>query len=286
MTRSARGRGHGKLVLCGEHAVVHGYPAIAFAVDRGTSVTLTERPGPTELASPHTDDRVLDALRAVLPAEGYAVGVDTDLPVGRGMGSSAALAVAVVRARAALAGEELDPDEVYERAMPLERVFHGNPSGIDVAVSARGGCLWFQRTPTGPARTPLAPGPWRVVVLDSGEAGNTAELVAGVASRRPGIDPVLARIGALVEQAPAHFGDPAALGALLDENHALLREIGVSNDRLDGLVALAKGAGAYGAKLAGAGGGGVVLALVPDPEPVLAAAERAGVVALECRPCP
>lgn len=272
------GRGHGKLLLCGEHAVVHGSGAIAVAVDRGTTVALTRIDGPTRVSSAHTDARVLQALLAVLPPTGVDVGVQTDLPVGRGMGSSAALAVALVRARAAAAGASLSVPEVYEQAMPIERTFHGNPSGVDVAVSAAGGCLYFRRGDP-PVREPLPAPRFRLVVLDSGVAGDTGALVAAVAARRPGIDPALARIGALVEEARAALGDPAALGALLDENHALLRQLGVSTPALDALVALAKQAGARGAKLAGAGGGGVVLAVVDDPGPVLAAAAAAGVTA-------
>ncbi|MEZ4240890.1 MAG: mevalonate kinase [Myxococcota bacterium] len=280
---TARGTGHGKLLLCGEHAVVHGHPAIALAVDRATEVTLSPVDGPTTVTSRHTDHRVLDALLTVLPPEGFDVGVRTDLPVGRGMGSSAALAVALVRARAALDGEALDGDEVYARAMPIERAFHGNPSGVDVAVAARGGCLWFVRGEP-PVREALpAPG-WSLVVLDTGAAGDTQQLVAGVMSRLPAIDPVLGKIGALVTEARAALADPAALGPLLTENHALLREIGVSTLALDALVQLALGAGAHGAKLAGAGGGGVVLAVVTDPAPVLAAAAAQGVPAFETRP--
>jgi mevalonate kinase len=57
-------------------------------------------------------------------------------------------------------------------------------------------------------------------------------------------------------------GDIPALGPLLDENHALLQQIGVSSDDLDRLVVAARGAGALGAKLSGAGWGGVMIALV------------------------
>lgn len=277
-----RGTGHGKLLLCGEHAVVHGHPAIAVAVDRSTEVTLTPHAGTTTVTSNHTDHRVLDALLTVLPGEGFDVGVVTDLPVGRGMGSSAALAVALVRARAALDGDQPDADEVYARAMPIERAFHGNPSGVDVAVAASGGCLWFRKGDP-PIREPLPPPAWSLVVLDTGTSGDTQELVAAVGARRPDIDPALARIGALVAQAREALADPVALGALLTENHALLREIGVSTPALDALVALALDAGAHGAKLAGAGGGGVVLAVVTDDEPVLAAARSAGVTAFRTR---
>jgi mevalonate kinase len=276
------GHGNGKLLLCGEHAVVHGFPAIAFAVDRGTIVHLSSRPGPTRIGSPHADHRLVAALRGVLPEEGLDVDVETDLPVGRGMGSSAALAVALVRARD---GADLGPDVVYDRAMPIERAFHGNPSGVDVAVSARGGCLWFRRGDP-PVREPLRPGDWSIAVLDSGTAGDTAALVAGVAARRPGIDADLERIGGLVHEARAVLDDPVALGPLLTENHELLRRIGVSTPVLDDLVGFALGAGALGAKLAGAGGGGVVLALCPSggASRVVAAAGDRGITAFECSP--
>ena len=125
---------------------------------------------------------------------------------------------------------------------------------------------------------------WSLVVLDSGDRGDTSALVAAVAARRPGVDPVLERIGALVDEAAAVLDDLPALGALLVENHRLLGRLGVSTPRLDALVELALGAGAAGAKLSGSGGGGIVLALVDDPSPVEAAAVDAGVPTLVCRP--
>ena len=278
------GRGHGKLILCGEHAVVYGHPALALAVDRGTAVALVGRTGPTGLVSGVADQRLAEVLRAVLPAEGLGVSIVSDVPIGRGMGSSAALAVALIRAKAALRGESLSPEQVFEKAFAVERVFHGNPSGLDHAVAARGGLLRYRRISSGTGSFESVPTPqWSLVVLDSGVCGDTRELVAGVASRRPRMDPVLDRIGGLVDRAGEVLADPAALGPLLTENHALLREIGVSTPTLDDLVDLALSAGAYGAKLSGAGGGGVVIALVDDPARVLGAAARAGVTAFACR---
>lgn len=279
------GFGRGKLILCGEHAVVYGFPALALAVDRGTTVTLESRPGPTEaIDSPIDDPRLPEALRLVLP-EGLGVRITTDLPIGRGMGSSGALAVALVRAAAARLGESLDADTLWQRALLVERVFHGNPSGLDHAVSAHGGLVRYRR-PTGglpPKLEPLPTPVWNLVVLDSGLAGDTKAMVAGVAARRPGIDAHLTAIGDLVVTAESLLHDARALGDLLLENHRLLQAIGVSTPALDDLVGIAVGAGAYGAKLAGAGGGGVVLALVDDPAPVLVAARARGIHAFSCR---
>lgn len=276
----ARARAPGKLILAGEHAVVYGHPALAIAVDRGTTVTLRRRPGPTALGrSVVRDTRVLPGLLTVLPAEGLEIDIESDLPVGRGMGSSAALAVAVVRAHAALEAEPLDFATTHARAFGPERHFHGDPSGVDHAVSALGGGVRYVKAADGPRITPLPLPDLRLVVVDSGSAGDTGALVTGVRSRRPGIDPALDRIGALVEELDAGLRAGMAhpeLGALLDENHSLLREIGVSTPTLDAIVGACRAAGAHGAKLAGAGGGGVVIALVDDPAPVLAAVRAAG----------
>ncbi len=277
------GRGLGKLILCGEHAVVFGHPALAFAVDRHTTVEVDRCAGASRITADQPDGRLVDALARVVPSEGFAVEIRTDLPVGRGMGSSAALAVALVRALAALDGEAVGAEGIIDRAMPIEQAFHGNPSGLDVAVAAHGGIVRYRRGPPRQIKHLAAPR-WTVVVLDSGSAGNTAELVAGVAARRPGVDRALDRIGALVQQAETALTDDRALGEILDENHALLQRIGVSTPPLDALVGLAKRAGALGAKLAGAGGGGVVLALVDEAEPVLRAARKAGVEAWACHP--
>ncbi|HHO50097.1 MAG TPA: mevalonate kinase [Deltaproteobacteria bacterium] len=286
---TATGTGHGKLLLCGEHAVVYGHPAIALAIDRCTRVSVTPRPGPLKLVSPHSDALLEEVVASVLPSTssgGYRVEIDSDLPVGMGMGSSAALSVALVRARAALQDRRLDAAGVYREAMVLERFFHGNPSGVDVAISSRGGCLWFQRSPSSelPDLEPLAIEPWHLVVLESGEVGETAAQVARVAGDVRRNEPVLQQIGALVADARRALGDPRALGPLLSRNHQLLQQLGVSTPRLDALVELALGAGALGAKLSGAGGGGVVLALVDDPQPVLAAAGAARIPALGCVP--
>jgi mevalonate kinase len=277
----ATGRGLGKLIVLGEHSVVYGHRALAAAVSLGTTVALTRRPGPTALgASQVQDERLGRALAAALPAEGVRVDITTELPVGRGMGSSAALTVALLRAAAALAGEALTPEALHERGFAIERVFHGNPSGLDHAVAARGGALVYRK---GEPPEVVAMPPTEIIVLDSGVAGDTAALVAGVASRRPAIDPHLDRLGMLVEQALPLLADIEALGAVMNEAHEHLRAVGVSTPRLDELVALAREAGSPGAKLSGAGGGGVVIALAGGAGwSILAAARAAGVHAFSC----
>lgn len=66
------------------------------------------------------------------------------------------------------------------------------------------------------------------------------------------------------------------LGRLMNENHAIQQRIGASGEANDRLIAAALNAGAEGAKLAGAGGGGTIIALATDPEPVVGALRSAG----------
>lgn len=267
------GRAPGKLILLGEHAVVAGHPAIAAAVDRRTTVTLTPADGETRLVGAVPDDpRLGPALGVLLPPSGLAVRLCSEIPIGCGMGSSAALAVALVRALAAREGREAGFEECFERAFAVERVFHGNPSGVDHAVSALGGVVRYLRA--GPRVTPLRGlARVRLVVANTGQPGNTAEMVARVRARQPETE--FREIAALVAAAEGAW---PRVGPLLDANHALLARLGVSTPRLDATCAAMRAAGAQGAKLAGAGGGGVCFALV-DPEtegPVARAAAALG----------
>jgi galactokinase/mevalonate kinase-like predicted kinase len=57
--------------------------------------------------------------------------------------------------------------------------------------------------------------------------------------------------------------DWETLGNLMNENHALQRDLGGSGEANERLIAAALAAGAPGVKLAGAGGGGTIIALWP-----------------------
>jgi len=67
-------------------------------------------------------------------------------------------------------------------------------------------------------------------------------------------------------EAAIDANDMAALGRLMDENHAMLQELTVSCKELDDLVLAARAAGAAGAKMSGTGRGGLMLALTPTAE--------------------
>lgn len=288
----------GKLLLFGEHAAVYGHPALGVALP--SKLTLSLEPCDTwhislddeaPAAAVTIDDALpvpgfTDHLQTTLSAAWGAVAparivIRTELPIGSGFGSSAALCVALTRA---WAPDGTDAETIWRVAHAMERFFHGTPSGIDTGLAALGGVQEFRLG--GPDSLPHArPRPLPAAVLAVGalpRGHSTRELVAMVRRSRQ-TDPAttdrhLHRLGELASEASA-CADAASLGALADEAQHRLATLGLSTPELDDALAAARRAGASGAKLSGAGGGGAFYAVCRDTtgaDAVLAAWGEAG----------
>lgn len=282
-------RANGKVILLGEHAVVYGVPALAVGIERGAEAHAVA----AALASLQIDDRraapgdgsdlgrAFAALLDVLGASQLAVSARLELPPGAGLGASAALGVAIARAVLAAQGVTDDRARVLSAAAAWEGVYHGNASGVDAAAAESGGCILFDKR-TGPL--PVALG--RDLVLAIALAGPPAstklmvESVARLRKRRPTVvGQALEAIRVLVKNAQLclEAGDLPGLGSLMNYNQMLLAGLFVSTEGIERCCALARAAGALGAKLTGSGGGGAVVALCDgDFEPILAAWRAAG----------
>jgi mevalonate kinase len=286
----------GKVYLFGEHAVVYGEPAVPCAIERRARVTVEELPEPTlrvhaedlsldgftveyglegdqldvdaptslvASATAYVDEAIAQVREAVGETVGFEVTIESDLPLGAGLGSSAAVVVAAIEAATREVGVELDREELAERAYRVEHeVQDGQASRADTFCSTMGGAV---RVEGDDCRTIEAPDLPFVVGFDGG-AGDTGELVAGVRRLREEYEfaaDTVETVGDLVragERALAE-GDVDELGRLMDVNHGLLSALGVSAGSLDAMVWAARDAGAAGAKLTGAGGGGCIVAL-------------------------
>ncbi len=260
----------GKVILTGEHAVVYGYPAIAMPISLGVTISIEYTDGPSFCPQAHLDRRLWTAMRTLIPEDGYKISIHSSLPLGRGMGSSAALSVALVRAMAKLKPQQPTFEEECTVAMTMEKVFHGNPSGLDHTVSALGQSIYFHKTSLGIKWNPLTVPDLKFLVIDSGTAGSTAEMVAKVArhSHEQSTTNILKEIGTTTVSIHSALEqrDIEETSRLCLHNHTLLRDLGVSTPVLDLLVEESMNMGAWGAKLSGSGGGGIVLTFGPDLE--------------------
>ena len=281
------GRAPGKVLLLGEHAVVHGQPALAAAIARFVTVEVEPAAAPRlELPGGIETPHAIAQAAATMAREagfggGFLARVQSEIPLGSGLGSSAALGVALARAFK----PGCAPDEAARLAMHLERVLHGAPSGVDPAVCARGGVIWFVRGEP-PVVEPVR-GEASLVVALTGIARGTHTTVLPLSERRrrapEQIEPLLWRLGELAREGRRDFETSAlaALGARFDEAHAILRELGVSCPELEEKVLALRAAGALGAKLTGAGGGGAAIGLARDAAHAQAIAAATGGFAVQ-----
>lgn len=285
---SGTGRGHGKVILLGEHSVVYGRPALAAGLSIGVIARATSAPfaelvvpawGVALAAGEASDDAATgrhEALYAAFTAllDSYPsrpalrVEAEIELPTGAGLGGSAALSVAIVRAIDSALGIAREDAEVADIALRAERVFHGNPSGIDNAMAAAGGLSLYRR---GEGVTPLrAARALPLVIGHSGQPGSTKETVASVARQHANhpakLEEIFDAIASIVDNGRSALerGELSRFGQLMELNQKLLNTMMLSTTRLEEMCQAAKRAGALGAKLTGGGGGGCMIALCED----------------------
>jgi mevalonate kinase len=278
----------GKVILIGEHAVVYGRPAIAVPVTEVQAQATVEIGTPGQgmvVAAPDLDQQVVvrkapndDPLARIVRITLEAIGSDPDpdltvtvtstIPIARGMGSGAAVSTAIVRALAAHCDHWFPSQAISDLVFQTELIYHGTPSGIDntviafekpvfFAIDAEREVFWVGK-------------PFLLAVADTGIESSTREVVGDLRRRYEAeparYQPLFDRVGGITSSARTaiQLGRMEDLGALMDENHDLLQQLGVSCPELDRLVAAARQGGALGAKLSGAGWGGNIIALVTE----------------------
>jgi mevalonate kinase len=288
---TARASAPGKVILLGEHAVVYGHPALAAALERRVHVELAPaddlrvelRAPEGPLNAPAELGRAISemAVRVGVPPR-LSVRVRSELPLGGGLGSSAALGVALARALSQLAGRECTAETAAELALGFETFFHGAPSGVDPAACAHGGVLLFRRGAPPRVDPVRLARPVALAVALTGVLRGTRSTVLPLSQRRaekPDLyDPMLAFLGELSRGGAEALarGDLADLGVRFDAAHGVLAALGVSCPELEGAVSALRRAGALGAKLTGAGGGGAAVALARDVDQARALLRETG----------
>lgn len=284
-------------------------PAPALVLASGGESAAVAGPGDLGLRGDRFDV-ARSALRAELETAGalpaLRIAYESEIPFGSGIAGSTALLVALLRALAAYRGEAPSPYALAERSRATERRLLDVACGwVDHYLCTFGGLRYVDlrgkerddAPPGAPYATvedlapqvPLVP----FVLAFTGVSHHSGSVHAPIRARWERGETVVVkayeRMAAIAREGKTALlhADWPALGALLDENHALTRELGGSGDANERLLDAARRAGAPGAKLAGAGAGGTIAVLWPDPDaaPLERALRAAGAAALY-RPAP
>jgi len=262
----------GKIYLCGEHAVVYGKHGIAASIDMRTHITVEDSEeflidsflgvskGVSSNLYPYVS-KVLEKLSKMLELSPVKIKISSQIPPASGLGSSASVTVATIKALSLFFGLEFEKEEIARLAYEVEREVQGSASRTDTYVSTFGGVFML---PEG-ERLPFLDA--KIIIGFTGVTSSTKDLVNFVRSLREkypevidwimdAIDRISLRVKEKLEK-----GDLTSLGELMNINQGLLDSIGVSNEQISSIVYRARSAGAYGAKITGAGGGGSVVIL-------------------------
>ena len=265
--------------------MVYGEPAIACGVDLRTRVKVKSSAKisiSSDIGTTGLDFEMHPYVSSAIQKMGspeVSVEISSEIPVGSGLGSSAAVVVATLAAINIEYGQGYELERIAQIAHEIEKEVQGAASPTDTFVSTFGGVIEI------PSRKRLDLLDCGIVIGNTGKGASpkkTAKLVKQVAVLKEeypeSINPIIKTIGSFARHGEIMVTQKkyTALGKLMNVNHGLLDALGVSTLELSALVYAARNAGAYGAKLTGAGGGGCMVALTDLQEEVAQAIEKAG----------
>ncbi|MDO8451240.1 MAG: mevalonate kinase [bacterium] len=266
----------GKLMILGEHAVVYGRPCLVTAVDQRLSVSAERSDdGKTHVDAPQVKEtRFVDAAVSkffqtkgkALDQTGVRLKIRSDFTHQVGFGSSSAVSVATLRALAILFDTPVDDDEIFQLAYDVTLDIQRVGSGFDIAAATYGGTIAYQKGRPVSSFSHGVP----LIVGYTGTKADTPTLIREVAAKRAlypeKVERIFDAISDLVNQGKKSIasGDWELLGKAMNFTQEYLRDLGVSSEKLESMISGAKKAGAWGAKLSGAGGGDCMIAIAPE----------------------
>ena len=274
----------GKIILFGEHFVVHGTHAVVCAINKRVSVTsetndtaaISIESSLGKAAIPITED--VDTVekkfrpfffiaKEVISDHNFKNGInikiESDIPIGAGLGSSSACCVAGAASISNLFSKP-DISQILDMSIDAERTIFPKTSGADCTVSALGGIIEYQKESD--PKSIKTEHDFDFVVVNSQKMHNTDAVVSRVNQFKEKNEDAFSELckeeDNLISKAVDSLQtfDLDIIGKCMSQNQIFLERIGVSNNvLLDIVKSIEKET--FGAKLTGAGDGGCVIAL-------------------------
>jgi len=277
----------GKIILFGEHFVVHGTKAILAAIDKRVTVTSTftenktikvnSQLGTIEVPISSSHEEVKSEFRPFVylankiinskqNANGLEITIDSDIPIGVGLGSSSACCVAAAASISELF-KELSSEEILNISIEAEKTIFPDTSGADCTICTYGGMIEYEQF-TGTKKIDNT-SELNLVIANSMIPHTTKNSVERVSKFKENDEERFSQLcdleTKLIDEAIIAMknNDATTLGLKMSENQKYLEEIQVSNDTLRDMISSLNEI-SLGSKITGAGDGGCVIALVRD----------------------
>jgi len=277
----------GKIILFGEHFVVHGTKAILAAIDKRVTVTsaftdnniirVNSELGTLNVPVSSPYEEVKSEFRPFVylanemitsnqNVNGLEITINSDIPIGVGLGSSSACCVA---ATASISGlfKEVSSEENLKMSIEAEKTIFPDTSGADCTVCTYGGIIEYDKINGSKKNTDASN--LNLLITNSMIPHSTKRSVEKVSKFKEDDEERFSQLCALETKLIDEVNialknkDLITLGLKMSENQKYLEEIQVSNDTLRGMIDSLKEI-SLGAKITGAGDGGCVIALVKD----------------------
>jgi len=277
----------GKIILFGEHFVVHGTKAILAAIDKRVTVTsaftdnniirVNSELGTLNVPVSSPYEEVKSEFRPFVylanemitsnqNVNGLEITINSDIPIGVGLGSSSACCVA---ATASISGlfKEVSSEENLKMSIEAEKTIFPDTSGADCTVCTYGGIIEYDKINGSKKNTDASN--LNLLITNSMIPHSTKRSVERVSKFKEDDEERFSQLCALETKLIDEVNialknkDLITLGLKMSENQKYLEEIQVSNDTLRGMIDSLKEI-SLGAKITGAGDGGCVIALVKD----------------------
>jgi len=274
----------GKIILFGEHFVVHGTKAILAAIDKRVTVTSTftdnktikvnSQLGTIEVPISSSHEEVKSEFRPfvylankIINSEqnvsGLEITIDSDIPIGVGLGSSSACCVAAAASISELFNE-LSSEEILNMSIEAEKTIFPDTSGADCTVCTYGGMIEYPSVEKIDNTFDL-----NLLIANSMIPHNTKNSVEKVYKFKENDEERFSQLcdleTKLIDEVITAMknNDATTFGLKMSENQKYLEEIHVSNDILRDMISSLKEI-SLGTKITGAGDGGCIIALVKD----------------------
>ena len=274
----------GKIILFGEHFVVHGNRAILGAIDKYATVTsektntknilISSSLGQASIQKDQDVDKVEKKFRPFFYIakqvilknnfdKGISIKIESDIPIGAGLGSSSACCVAAAASILNLFGKS-DENEILKLSIQAEKTIFTNSSGADCTVSVYGGIIEYQKE-KGFSKIDIE-NELNFLIIDSEQVHATDKVVEQVKKFKEENSNVFSELCSeeerLITKALDSMknNDLETIGKCMAQNQMYLEQIGVSNDTLLSITKEIEKI-TFGAKITGAGDGGCIIAL-------------------------